>query len=84
MTASHPLPTAALTSQGFDPARATYLLDTLQAEVAKGRLPGAVALIARNGKVVLHEAIGQRDPASGAAMHKDAIFRIYSMTKPLV
>ncbi len=84
MTASHPLPTAALTSQGFDPARASRLLDILQAEVAKGRLPGAVALIARNGKVVLHEAIGQRDPASGAAMHKDAIFRIYSMTKPLV
>ncbi len=84
MTASHPLPTAALTSQGFDPARASRLLDILQAEVAKGRLPGAVAMIARNGKVVLHEAIGQRDPASGAAMHKDAIFRIYSMTKPLV
>ncbi len=84
MTVSHPLPTAALTAQGFDPARASRLLDTLQAEVAKGRLPGAVALIARNGKVVLHEAIGQRDPASGAAMHKDAIFRIYSMTKPLV
>ena len=84
MTASHPLPTAELTSQGFDPARASRLLDILQAEVAKGRLPGAVALIARNGKVVLHEAIGQRDPASGAAMHKDAIFRIYSMTKPLV
>ena len=84
MTASHPLPTAALTSQGFDPARASRLLDILQAEVAKGRLPGAVAMIARNGKVVLHEAIGQRDPVSGAAMHKDAIFRIYSMTKPLV
>ena len=84
MTASHPLPTAALATQGFDPARASRLLDILQAEVAKGRLPGAVALIARNGKVVLHEAIGQRDPASGAAMHKDAIFRIYSMTKPLV
>ena len=84
MTASHPLPTAALTSQGFDPARASRLVDILQAEVAKGRLPGAVAMIARNGKVVLHEAIGQRDPASGAAMHKDAIFRIYSMTKPLV
>jgi hypothetical protein len=46
MTASHPLPTAALASQGFDPARANLLLDTLQAEVAKGRLPGAVALIA--------------------------------------
>jgi CubicO group peptidase (beta-lactamase class C family) len=84
MTASHSLPTAPLASLGFDPARSERLLDTLQAEVAKGRLPGAVALIARQGKVVLHEAIGQLDPASGATMTKDAIFRIYSMTKPLV
>ena len=84
MTASHPLPTAPLASLGFDPARSARLLDTLQAEVAKGRLPGAVALIARQGKVVLHEAIGQLDPASGATMTRDAIFRIYSMTKPLV
>jgi len=84
MTASHPLPTAPLESLGFDPSRSALLLDTLQAEVNKGRLPGAVALIARKGKVVLHEAIGQRDPTSGAAMTRDAIFRIYSMTKPLV
>lgn len=69
---------------GFDAARCASLLDRFQAEVDKGRLPGAVALIARRGNVVLHEAIGQRDPASGAAMTTDAIFRIYSMTKPLV
>ena len=84
MIAPHPLPSAPLASLGFDPARSARLLDTLQAEVAKGRLPGAVALIARKGKVVLHEAVGQLDPASGAAMPLDAIFRIYSMTKPLV
>ena len=84
MTSSHALPTAPLQSHGFDSGRCAHLVDTLQAEVDKGRLPGAVALIARHGKVVLHEAIGQRDPASGAAMATDAIFRIYSMTKPLV
>jgi len=84
MTSSHALPTEPLESQGFDSGRCAHLVDTLQAEVDKGRLPGAVALIARHGKVVLHEAIGQRDPASGAAMATDAIFRIYSMTKPLV
>ena len=84
MTSSHALPTAPLQSHGFDAGRCAHLVDTLQAEVDKGRLPGAVALIARHGKVVLHEGIGQRDPASGAAMATDAIFRIYSMTKPLV
>ncbi len=54
-----------------------------KAEVAAKRLPGAVVMIARDGQVVYHEAFGLRDPASGAAMAKDSIFRIYSMTKPV-
>jgi CubicO group peptidase (beta-lactamase class C family) len=49
-------------------------------------MPGGVLLIARNGQVVLEEAIGVQDPksASPSPMPKDAIFRIYSMTKPIV
>ena len=54
-----------------------------RAEVAAKRLPGAVVMIARDGQVVYHEAFGLRDPANGAAMAKDRIFRIYSMTKPV-
>ena len=38
--------------------------------------------MARRGKVAYFEALGQRDPQSGAPMTKDAIFRLYSMTKP--
>ena len=68
----------------FDPDRCTRMLQTLQAQVDCGRLPGAVALIARKGRVLLHEAIGSLDPAKGTPMPLDAIFRIYSMTKPLV
>ena len=60
------------------------MLQTLQAQVDVGRLPGAVLLIARQGQVLLHEAIGSLDPATGTPMPLDAIFRIYSMTKPLV
>jgi hypothetical protein len=60
------------------------MLQTLQAQVDCGRLPGAVALIARQGRVLLHEAIGSLDPTKGTPMPLDAIFRIYSMTKPLV
>ena len=41
-----------------------------------------MALVARRGKVAYFEALGQRDPQSGAPMTKDAIFRLYSMTKP--
>ena len=47
------------------------------------RLPGAVVMIARHGKVVYYEAFGVRDLATGAPMRKDSIFRIYSMTKPI-
>mgnify|MGYP000641475781 CR=1 FL=1 len=68
----------------FDPDRCTRVLQTLQVQVDCGRLPGAVALIARQGRVLLHEAIGSLDPAKGTPMPLDAIFRIYSMTKPLV
>ena len=54
-----------------------------RAEAEAKRLPGAVVMIARNGKVAYHEAFGVRDPATGAPMQKDSIFRMYSMTKPV-
>jgi CubicO group peptidase (beta-lactamase class C family) len=60
------------------------LIDALQAEVDRQRLPGAVVLIARHGKLALFESLGVLDPATGAPMARDAIFRIYSMTKPVV
>jgi CubicO group peptidase (beta-lactamase class C family) len=46
-------------------------------------MPGAVALVARRGRVGYFESFGQRDAVAGAPMAKDAIFRIYSMTKPI-
>jgi CubicO group peptidase (beta-lactamase class C family) len=59
-------------------------MDVLRREVASGRLPGAVAMIARRGQIGLFEAVGQQDPGTGAPMKTDSIFRIYSMTKPVV
>lgn len=79
---SQGLPTATPEEVGLSSARLAKITDTIKGEVAKGRYPGAVALIARRGKVAYFEAIGQRDPQSGAPMTKDAIFRLYSMTKP--
>jgi CubicO group peptidase (beta-lactamase class C family) len=58
--------------------------DVLQSHVEERRIPGAVAVVALGGHVELFEALGHRDPATGAPMKSDAIFRIYSMTKPLV
>jgi CubicO group peptidase (beta-lactamase class C family) len=56
----------------------------LAAEIAAGRLPGAVLQVAHRGRMVVDLALGRRDPAGEAAMPRDAVFRIYSMTKPLV
>ena len=64
--------------------RTCRLVDALQAEVDRQRLPGAVVLIARQGKLALFESLGLLDPATGVPMTRDAIFRIYSMTKPVV
>ncbi len=69
---------------GVSRERLAAMGDVLQREVDAGRLPGAVSLVARRGRIVHFKAVGARDPASGAAMDRDAIFRIYSMTKPIV
>ncbi len=78
------LASAAPAEVGLCPDRLQRMLSVLQADIDRGRLPGAVALVARRGKVALFESLGQRDPAAGSAMTRDAIFRIYSMTKPVV
>jgi CubicO group peptidase (beta-lactamase class C family) len=69
---------------GVSQARLKQLGTQVRADVEQRRIPGAVMLVARDGKVVYQEAIGTRDPASGAPMTMDSIFRIYSMTKPIV
>ena len=78
------LPTAVPATVGLSAERLDRLSSVLESEVARGRVPGAVALIARNGRVGYFESFGQRDAAAGAPMAKDSIFRIYSMTKPVV
>lgn len=64
--------------------RLERLTATLQQYVDDGQLAGAVALVARHGRVVYHETVGMRDIESSDAMRKDAIFRIASQTKALV
>jgi CubicO group peptidase (beta-lactamase class C family) len=78
------LPVALPETVGLCPQRTQRVTEVLQAEVDRQRLPGAVAVIARHGKLALFESLGTLDPATGVAMSRDAIFRIYSMTKPIV
>ena len=84
MTPHSPLPHAKPADVGLCPDRTQRLMDVLRREVESGRLPGAVAMIARRGQIALLEAVGQQDPATGTPMQTDSIFRIYSMTKPVV
>lgn len=69
---------------GFCPQRLERLTAVLQGEVTAQRLPGAVAVIARRGQLALFNSVGALDPATGAPMAPDAVFRIYSMTKPIL
>ncbi len=78
------LPFALPEEVGLSSKRLQRLDDVLRGEIDIGRVPGTVALVARRGKVAHFEALGARDPASAAGMHKDSLFRIYSMTKPVV
>jgi CubicO group peptidase (beta-lactamase class C family) len=68
--------------------RKARLLAVLQSEIDSKRLPGAVVMLSRHGKVELFESLGQQNPEdapeAAAPMAKDSIFRIYSMTKPIV
>ena len=76
------LPTAKPESLGFSSERLARIGPAIQREIDKGQYPGAVMLVARKGRIVYFESLGQLDPASGKPMRKDAIFRLYSMTKP--
>jgi CubicO group peptidase (beta-lactamase class C family) len=58
--------------------------DALQESIADGKLAGTVVLVARKGKLIYADAAGFQDKDEGKPMALDSIFRIYSMTKPLV
>ncbi len=78
------LPAATPQSQGLSAERLARVPALIQAEVDAGRMPGAVVLVARKGKIVQASALGFQDKETGKPMKRDAIFRAYSMTKPMV
>jgi CubicO group peptidase (beta-lactamase class C family) len=78
-----PLPRVEPGAVGLSPERLDRVSRVLRSEIEKGKIPGAVALVARKGRIAYFESFGVRDPATGAPMTRDSIFRIYSMTKPM-
>jgi CubicO group peptidase (beta-lactamase class C family) len=77
------LPTARPEDAGLNPAGLARLEAIMEREVSADRLPGAAMLIARGGKIAYRGCVGALRPG-GPAMRSDGIFRIYSMTKPIV
>ena len=69
---------------GLDASALGHVTEALNAWIAAGRIAGAVVWVERHGAVGLFEALGSQDAARGIAMRGDSIFRIYSMTKPIV
>jgi len=70
-------------SAGMSTARLARLATVFGKEVEDKKLPGAVMMVARKGKIVYVKALGVRDPNTADPMRTDTIFRIYSMTKPI-
>jgi len=68
---------------GFSSERLSRITQFFQWEVDQGAIPGAVLVVARNGKIVYRQAIGYQDREKKIPMKPDAIFRIFSMTKPV-
>ncbi|KMO32291.1 beta-lactamase [Methylobacterium variabile] len=72
------------TPEGFSAERLARIGPAMKREIDGGTIPGAVTLIARNGKIVHFEAHGFLDSAKTKPMPREAVFRGFSMTKPIV
>ena len=83
--AETPVPMAASPEEvGLSSAQLRKLEEVTRKQIDDGLVPGAVMLVARRGKVAWVSVQGKRDPAQPDPMKLDSIFRIYSMTKPIV
>lgn len=78
------VPTVKPEEVGFSSERLRRVTDLLQRHIAAGGTSGAVTLVARHGRIAHFEALGVQDLESRKPMQKETIFRIMSMTKPIV
>ncbi len=78
------LPAAKPESVGLSTERLQNISTVFRKHVDQEVLPGVTFMVARNGKLVYSDAIGARNVAKRLPMTQDSIFRIYSMSKPLV
>jgi len=74
---------ATAASAGMSDERLSFIDDAITESIEKNEIPGAVALVARKGKIVYFKAFGMADNNSKRELNKDAIFRIASQTKAI-
>jgi CubicO group peptidase (beta-lactamase class C family) len=79
-----PLPEAKPETLGLSRPRLQAMSDAFKREIDKGTVPGVTVLVARRGQIGWFEAIGKQSPTGSEPMAHDSIFRIFSMTKPIV
>ena len=84
MSGASALSLAASDVAGMNVAALERLRLGFEGLVARGRMPGAVMMVMRRGGIACFEALGRLSPDDSAPMQRDSIFRIYSMTKPIV
>jgi CubicO group peptidase (beta-lactamase class C family) len=77
-------PSAKPEDVGLSSERLKRVAELVQRHIAAGSFSGAVTLVARNGRIAYHEAQGSMDLEAKKPMVKDGIFRIMSMTKPVI
>jgi CubicO group peptidase (beta-lactamase class C family) len=85
--AGHALAAGVITkpeSVGFSSARLKRIATVVQGSIERGEIAGAVTFVARHGQVVWFQASGKQDREASKPMRTDSIFRICSMTKPIV
>ena len=83
LAAAQTLSRATPAEVGFSAARLDHIAQVLREDAGKGLVPGSILLVARHGKIAYFESVGTLNPATKAPMTKDAIFRIFSMSKPV-
>ena len=83
MTEYEGLPRAVPEDMGMSTTRLERIKPVMQQWVDNGKIPGALTMIAREGRLVHFEKVGNQDIASEKPIEFDTIFRIYSMTKPI-
>jgi CubicO group peptidase (beta-lactamase class C family) len=69
---------------GIDPQRLKRLTACFEKDISQGLVDGGVVIVARHGKVVLYEAMGQTVRKTDRAARRDDVFAILSLTKSMV